>query len=484
LLHIAIAENLLDHEFIATRTTGFENARKTAVAYWPERVERITGVPVHQLYETARMLGRARAAMILTARGAEQQSQSVNNLLALINLALALGKSGKPHCGFGCITGQGNGQGGREHGQKADQLPGYRSIEDAAAREHVAQVWRVAPSSLPRSGACAYEMLDSAGLDGGVRAMLVLGSNLAVSAPNLAHVRQRLSDLDFLVVADFFMSETARLADVVLPSAQWAEEEGTVTNLEGRVILRRRAAMPPAQVRTDLEILSMLADRLGCAAAFPTEAEGVFEELRRASAHGPADYSGISYKRLESQPGVFWPCPEESHPGTPRVFLDRYAKPDGRARFHAVEYRPPAELPNDDYPFFLTTGRVAAHYQSGTQTRLVARLMSAEREAYTEMHPAAARALGIADGDPVRVVTRRGAKMIKARSSTAIRMDTLFIPFHWPGEASANLLTNPALDSSSKMPEFKVCAARVERIATRGVSAALSARGGNTNSSK
>jgi assimilatory nitrate reductase catalytic subunit len=411
------------------------------------------------------MLGRARTAMILTARGAEQQSNSVNNLLALINLALALGKSGKPHCGFGCLTGQGNGQGAREHGQKADQLPGYCSIEDAAAREHIARVWGVAPESLPHAGASAYEMLDAAGEGGGVRAMLVTGSNIAVSAPNVRRIRERLTALDFLVVTDFFMSETARHADVVLPSAQWAEEEGTITNLEGRVMLRRRATTPPQGVRTDVEILSLLARRLGCTAAFPSEPEVVFEELRRASAGAAADYAGISYARLAEQPGLCWPCPDREHPGTPRIFLDRYATVDGRARFHAVEYQPPAEAPDDDFPFYLTTGRIAAHYQSGTQTRRVAQLVKAEREAFVEMHPTTERMLGISAGECVRIVTRRGAAIFSARISAAIRMDTLFVPFHWAGDASANVLTNPALDPTSRMPEFKVCAARVERIA-------------------
>ncbi len=464
LLHIAIAEDLIDHQFIAARTSSYQSARKTAVAYWPERVERITGVPAHQLYEAARMLGRSRTTMLLTARGAEQQSNSVNNLLALTNLALALGKSGKPHCGFGCLTGQGNGQGGREHGQKADQLPGYRSIEDAAARAHIAHIWGVAPDSLPHAGSSAYEMLDAAGTDEGVRAMFVIGSNIAVTAPNARRIRERLTALDFLVVADFFMSETARLADVVLPSAQWAEEYGTVTNLEGRVILRQRAAMPPPGVRTDLEILSTLAKRLGGAAQFPSEPEAVFDELRRASAGGVADYAGISYERLAKEPGVFWPCPDQSHPGTPRIFLDRYATPDGRARFHAIEYQPPPEVPDDDFPFFLTTGRVAAHYQSGTQTRRVAQLMKAAREAFVEIHPATARGLGIVLGERVRIVTRRGFATFSARISASIRMDTLFVPFHWADESSANALTNPALDRTSKMPEFKVCAARVERI--------------------
>ena len=244
LLHILIRDGLIDAEYIRERTEGYDQVRSQVAAYWPERVERITGVPEAQLVQTARMLGLAQSVMVLTGRGAEQQSNGVNNVLSFINIALSLGMVGRPHSGYGCLTGQGNGQGGREHGQKADQLPGYRLITDPAAREHVAAVWGVPSEDLPGPGKSAYEMLDGLGTEDGVKALLVLGSNVVVSAPNVRHVEQRLEALDFLVVADFFLSETARLADVVLPTAQWAEEEGTMTNLEGRII-RRRTVFPP-----------------------------------------------------------------------------------------------------------------------------------------------------------------------------------------------------------------------------------------------
>src|SRR5579885_2597769 len=239
LLHIAIAEKMIDHEFIEQRTTGYESVRRIAVSYWPERVARITGVPVSQLYDAARLLGRARRAMVLTARGPEQQSKSVDNVLAFINLALALGKVGRLYCGYGCLTGHGNGQGGREHGQKADQLPGYRRLDNAEDRARIAAIWRIDAHALPGPGKSAYEMLQDLGVEGGVRGLLVMGSNVVVSAPHAALVRGRLAALDFLAVADIFLSETAEMADVVLPITQWAEEEGTMTNLEGRVIRRR-----------------------------------------------------------------------------------------------------------------------------------------------------------------------------------------------------------------------------------------------------
>src|SRR6185437_5634564 len=295
--------------FIAERTNDFDLVKRAVSSYWPDRVERITGIPEHQLRRAAGMLGRAKSAMILTARGPEQQSRGVNNVLAFINLALALGKVGKPHCGYGCLTGQGNGQGGREHGQKADQLPGYRRIDNPKHRAHIAQVWGIREEDLPSAGCSAYEMLDQLGTDGGVRALLVFGSNLAVSAPRARHIEKRLDALDFLAVSDFFLSETAERADVVLPSAQWAEEEGTMTNLEGRVLYRRLALAPPPGVRTDLQIISELASRLGCACSFPAEPGAIFSELRRASAGGAADYSGITYERIERENGVFWPCP-------------------------------------------------------------------------------------------------------------------------------------------------------------------------------
>src|SRR5262249_43361241 len=282
LLFVAIEERLLDAEFIRRRTTGFGAVHRAVLAYHPAQVERLTGVPEAQLRTTARWLAEGRS-MILTGRGPEQQSKGVDTVLAFIDLTLALGQLGKPGAGYGCLTGQGNGQGGREHGQKADQLPGYRLIEVESHRQQVARVWGIDPASLPGKGRSAYELLDTGGRPGGIRGLVVMGSDGAGASPHAAHVTDRLRSLDFLAVCDSFFSETAELAHVVLPVAQWAEEDGTMTNLEGRVIRRRRAVAPPPGVKSDIEVLRELAARLGCAEKFGfASAEDVFDELRRA----------------------------------------------------------------------------------------------------------------------------------------------------------------------------------------------------------
>jgi assimilatory nitrate reductase catalytic subunit len=465
LLHVLIRDNLIDSAFIRDRTDGFEEVRRIAAIYWPQRVEEITGIPEAAIVDTARRLGTAAHPMILTARGPEQQSQGVNNTLAYINVALALGAVGRPFSGFGCLTGQANGQGGREHGQKADQLPGYRRIDDESARAHVAEVWGLPASALPGVGKTAYELLSSIGRTRGIRSMLVMGSNFAVSAPNVQVVRERLASLEFLVVADFFLSETAEFAHVVLPSAQWAEEEGTLTNLEGRVLMRRRVINPPDGVRTDIEILSELGRRLGHRRQFTyANTEAVFDELRRATRGGAADYSGISYARIESGDGVFWPCPSLDHPGTPRLFAETFPTDNGRAHFHAVSHRSVPEQLTKEYPLYLTTGRLLAQYQSGTQTRRTQALQELAASPMAEIHPTTACALGVAAGDRVALKTRRGTAIFTVKTTTTIREDTVFVPFHWGGEEAANNLTNAALDPTSKMPEFKVCATRVERL--------------------
>ncbi|GLZ51220.1 molybdopterin oxidoreductase family protein [Actinomycetospora sp. NBRC 106378] len=462
LLHLAIKLRLVDTAYVADRTTGWDAVRRAARQYWPDRVERITGVPVRVMERTVRLLAESRATMILSARGAEQHAKGSDTALAWINLALALGLPGRPYSGWATVTGQGNGQGGREHGQKADQLPGYRMLADPVARAHVAGVWGIDPDELPQPGLSAYEMLDRLGTDGGVRALMIMASNVVVSAPRAAHVRERLRSLDFLVVSDLFLSETAALADVVLPCTQWAEEEGTMTNLEGRVLRRRRVATAPAGVRSDLEVLHDLAARLGRGEYFSADPETVFDELRRASAGGKADYAGISYARIEQEKGVFWPCPDEDHDGTPRLFRDRFATPDGLARFHVVHHRAEAERPDDEYPYRLTTGRSRSHYQSGTQTRRTKALLDAEPAPAVEIHPDLAARLGLADGGDVRLRTRRGTARMRVRLSPEIRADTVFAPFHWGDDQTINALTNPALDPASRMPEFKVCAVALD----------------------
>ncbi|MEU6262616.1 molybdopterin oxidoreductase family protein [Saccharopolyspora shandongensis] len=463
LLHIAVVDGWSDTAYIRSRTTGFDAAWQRATTWWPERVERVTGVPVTAQRQAVRMLAEAGSAYVLTGRGAEQHSKGVDTVSGFINLALALGLPGRPGRGYGCLTGQGNGQGGREHGQKADQLPGYRMITDPAARAHVAGVWGVPPEVLPGPGRSAYELLDAAGRADGPRALLVFGSNPAVSAPNAGHVVERLSALDLLVVADFVPSETAELADVVLPVTQWAEEEGTMTNLEGRVLRRRRLQVPPGHARSDLEVLHGLAVRLGEPGhRYPTSPREVFDELRRASAGGKADYSGITYDRLDSGEALHWPCSAPEHPGTPRLFLDGFAHPDGLARFEAVEHRAPAETPEEAFPLTATTGRVLAQYQSGAQTRRVAELNEASAEAFVEIHPDTADRAGLAEGALARVTSPRGSALARVRIVATMRTDTVFLPFHFPGPGRANLLTGDALDPRSRMPEFKVSAVRIE----------------------
>ncbi|KJK46402.1 nitrite reductase [Lentzea aerocolonigenes] len=463
MLHAAVVEGQVDAAYVRSRTTGFDAVWRIAAQWWPERAELVTGVAAADQRRAVRMLAEASSAYVLTARGTEQHSRGTDTVSGWINLALALGLPGVRGSGFGCLTGQGNGQGGREHGQKADQLPGYRKIDDPEARAHVAGVWGVSPAELPGPGRSAYRLLESLGTPSGARGLLVFGSNPVVSAPRAARVTDRLASLDLLVVADFVLSETALLADVVLPVTQWAEEDGTLTNLEGRVLLRQRAVPPPEGVLSDTDVLAGLAVRLGQPAErFPVAAEEIFEELRLASAGGKADYSGVTYARLRAGEALYWPVPSVDHPGTPRMFLDGFAFPDGLARFVAVDFAGPAEVVDSSFPLWATTGRVLQHYQSGAQTRRVPELMDAVPEVFVEVHPDVAARAGLDDGSLARVVSRRGSVVARVRFSPSIRLDTVFLPFHFPGAGRANLITNPALDPISEMPEFKVCAARLE----------------------
>jgi assimilatory nitrate reductase catalytic subunit len=467
LLHVVVADGLVDEEYVAARTTGWDDVRRAVALWWPDRVARVTGVPEAMLRRAAHLLANASpsrggsGAIVLTGRGAEQHTDGTDTVTAAINLALALGLPGRPSSGYGCLTGQGNGQGGREHGQKSDQLPGYRMIDDPAARAHVAGVWGVDPDLLPGKGVPAVELLGKLG--GEVRGLFVHGANLLVSAPDALAVRRRIEELDLLVVCDFVPGETARLADVVLPVTQWAEEEGTMTNLEGRVLRRRKALDPPDDARSELDVLADLAVLLGAPGTWDTDPALVFDELARASAGGRADYSGLSHARLDAHPeGFFWPCPDGSA-GTPRMFVEQFAHPDGLARMVVTDPGAPADDLDADRPVYLVTGRVLAHYQSGAQTRRVATLNRTSPEPFVELHPQLARRLAVDDGDDVAVTSPRGTAVARARITTAIRPDTVFMPFHWPGEGMANAVTNDATDPISGMPEFKVCAVAVAR---------------------
>lgn len=465
LSHVVIHENLVDTAYIEERTSGYSAVVRSVNAFWPERVQSLTGVPAELIRQTARMLAAGAqegGSYILTGRGVEQHVDGTDTATAAINLSLLLGLPGSARSGYGTLTGQGNGQGGREHGQKADQLPGYRKITDPAARAHVAAVWGVPEETIPGPGLPAVQLLKSLGKPDGVRCLFVHASNIAVAAPDANAVIEGLRSLDFLVVCDFFMSETAAEADLILPVLQWAEEEGTLTNLEGRVLRRRRAISPPAGARSELWIMARLAERLDAPSTYSEDPETVFEELRRASAGGLADYSGIDYAMLDRGEAAYWPYPAGSS-GTPRLFASRFAHSDGKAVMVPVVPRRRRISAGDGgtsgdpagKAMTLITGRLLEHYQSGAQTRRVAELVAAQPEARVQIHPSAAAAMGIAAGSLVSVANVRGEVVCHAELSTAIRPETVFLPFHFPGSESANRLTEAATDPISGMPEFK-----------------------------
>jgi assimilatory nitrate reductase catalytic subunit len=459
LLHVLIAEQLLDLDFLESRTTGWAEVASSVRSCTPAWAAAQCGVSAVVIRETARVLSSSAKRgklLILSGRGPEQSSRGVETVKALINLALATGGLYAP------LTGQGNGQGGREHGQKNDQLPGYRSIEDPNARAFMADFWGIPEAELPRKGLSAQELLEACG--DAVRGLFVIGSNPVVSAANTARVTRTLGSLDHLVVVDFYLSETARLADVVLPGGMWLEEDGTMTNLEGRVLRRRKVVDAPGEAKADWEILCDLARALGAGEKFSfTEPRVIFEEFTRATKGAPADYSGITYEKLEPN-GVFQPCPSPDHPGTPEPFAQRFAHADGKAHLEPIAYRAVAHASSATFPVWFTTGRNAHQYQSGTQTRRNAKLNERAPRATLEMHPNLARLTGVNRGERVRVVTDSGSAEFEVVVTDAIREDTVFTTFHYPDLENANRLTASTLDPTSRMPDFKVTAARLERI--------------------
>jgi len=463
-LHELIRNDWLDHDFIDAHTHDFDQAAAAAADMTPAWAAEITGVPKARIEEAAELWGTSATGMMLHARGIEQQVKGTENVLAAINLGLATGKFGKPGCGVSTITGQGNGQGGREHGHKCDQLPGNRDITNPEHREAVAKVWEVDESEIPGKGIPAEEIIEAIH-DGTIKGLLSICFNPVVSAPDSNFTAQALDKLEFFSVIDFFLSETAQHADVVLAGSLHEEDEGTSTSGEGRIIKINAAVTPPGDARLDWEILLEIAERLGKGEHFAYQnTHEIFDELCRASSGGTADYTGATWERIVDEHGLFWPIPEVGHPGTPRLHEGGiFSHPDGKARFHAVPYRPPAEVVDVDYPVWLTTGRVVSQYLSGTQTRRIASLVDQYPEPLCEIHPKLADSLGIANGDQVTVRSRRGEITLPAAVVTTIRPDTVFIPYHWPGNKAANQLTIRAVDPLSKMPEFKVAAVHVAK---------------------
>jgi assimilatory nitrate reductase catalytic subunit len=465
MLNQLVVNDWLDHEFIQNHCSGFEDSIKAVANYDLDWAEKTTGIPAEKIKEASRLWGQAKTSFLLHARGIEHHTKGVENVSSCINLVLATGRIGKPFCGYGTITGQGNGQGGREHGHKCDQLPGNRDIENPEHRKYIAQVWDIPEPELPHKGLSAYELIQAIHR-GEIRGLISLCFNPLVSLPNNNYVRAALEKLEFYVTIDFFLNETARYADIVLPGSLHEEDEGTITTAEGRVVRIPPVITPPGEARVDWKIITDLADRLGSGDKFKyPNVEAIFNELRVASKGGTADYFGITYERLEKQMGIFWPCPSLDHPGTPRLWEDRkFPTSDGKAHFNPVSYRDPAEVTDSEYPVILTTGRVVSQYLSGTQTRRIGKLVDQYPEPLLEIHPKLAASYGIKDRELVRISTRRGSAEFPAQIVETIREDTVFVPYHWPGKKSANQLTLDALDPASKIPEFKVCAARLEPL--------------------
>lgn len=462
MLNVLIEEGLIDEAFIAERTRGFDELKQRALRQMPlSETARICGVDEQAIRRAAILYGSARTGMIMTARGVEQQTDGHLAVREFLNLVLATGKIGREGCGYGAITGQGNGQGGREHGQKADQLPGYRSIENEADRAYVASVWQVDPDRIPRAGVSAYEMMEKIHRNE-IRTLFVMGSNPIVSNPNVSLVEEALKKLNGLIVADMFLSETAVLADVVLPVTSYMENEGTLTNLEGRVLLREAARPAPGECRHDWAILCDAAARLGSGDLFSFDsAESIFDELRAASRGGRADYSGITYARLRREEGIYWPCGEQES-GSGLMFEKTFGHEDGLAVFSSPEQEEAdAKAVSADYPLLLTNGRVLAHYLTGVQTHRSPTLEAREVANFLELHPAAAKKMKIRDGDWVQVVSEAGEFYARGRVTDKIREDTVFAPMHWGGIQNVNRATLPDLDPNCKMPGFKTTPVRV-----------------------
>ncbi|GAB5443803.1 MAG: assimilatory nitrate reductase catalytic subunit [Fuerstiella sp.] len=471
-LKIMIDRDWIDHDFIRSHTEGFETVAQHVAEWDLQRTAKQCGLSTKRIEQAAEMWGTAATSFLLHARGIEHHSNGVENCLGAINIVLASGRLGRRNCGYATITGQANGQGGREHGQKCDQLPGGRDISNPEHREHISRVWNVDADSLPGPGVDCYEMMRKIHA-GEIRMLLTLCFNPKVSLPDSDYVTAALNKLDFMVSIDFFLSETARHANIVLPGSLQEEDEGVVTQIEGRVIKINQAVDPPGDARQDWKIIQDIAARLDRTHGFTFESPAaIFDELRQASRGGIVDYSGISYEKIDRQQGVFWPCPDDDHPGTERLFeqdswnpvargAGPFYFPDGRARFKLSEYRPPAEVTDDDFPVILTTGRVVSQFLSGTQTRRIGPLVRQYPEPKVEIHPHLAGKLNIVDGAWITVESRRSSVTLKASVVKTIRPDTVFVPYHWAGRRSINRCTIAAQDPQSKIPEFKVCACRV-----------------------
>ena len=453
MMQVIIEEQLYDQTYVAERTENFEALKETVAKYTPEYAERICGVPASQLTAAARMYARARAGSIVYCMGITQHTVGTDNVKTLGNLAMLCGNVGIYGGGVNPLRGQNNVQGACDMGALPNVFSGYQPVTDAANRKKMAEAWGVA--NLPDwAGLTMTEMLPAIA-QGGIKALYIMGENPALTDPDSDHAIRAMQALELLVVQDLFLTETAKLADVVLPAASFAEKDGTFSNTERRVSRVRQAIPQVGQAKPDWQIICEIAGRLGSPMKYAGPEE-IFEEIRRVT----PSYAGISYQRLEAG-GLQWPCPNAEHPGTVYLHKDRFSR--GLGMFFAIEHRDPAEMPDAEYPLYLTTGRLLYQYHSGTMSRRAPGLVEKAPECRVEMAAADAASYGIADGQQVRIRTRRGKITAKAQISDKAIPGTIFLPFHY-AEASANKLTNAALDPVSKIPEYKVCAVQIEKV--------------------
>jgi formate dehydrogenase (NADP+) alpha subunit len=454
MMHVIIREELHDRNYIESRTEGFEELKKVVERYTPEYVEKITGIPADELIRAARMYGQAASASIFFAMGITQHSTGTDNVKSLANLAMLCGNVGIPGGGVNPLRGQNNVQGACDLGALPNVFSGYQPVSDPIIRERMAEAWKV--ESLPSSpGLTITEMVEGAG-KGEIKALYIIGENPLVSDPDLNHVEEAFQGLEFLVVQDIFLSDTAKLADVVLPSASFAEKDGTFTNTERKVQRVRKAIDLPGAARGDWEIVCDLSSRMG----YPMDYQDSEAIMREMAAVTPS-YAGVTYDRLDHE-DIYWPCTSAEHRGTPRLHVDKFTR--GRGLFHAIDYIPPAEMPDVQYPLFLTTGRVLYHFHTGTMTMQSDGLNDMVPECFVEIAPSDANRYEVKEGDVLRVSSRRGEITAKAQISHKAVQGTVFIPFHF-AKAAANRLTNAALDPVAKIPEFKVCAVKIEKMA-------------------
>ena len=452
MMHIIIKEELYDNNYVESRTVGLDDLKNAVKRYTPQYVEEITGIHQEDLIAAARLYASVPSASILYAMGITQHISGTDNVKSLANLAMLCGNVGIEGGGVNPLRGQNNVQGACDMGALPNVYTGYQRVDDLNVRERMAQSWGV--EKLPEApGVTATEMMIKAhGME--LKGLYVIGENPMVSDPDLTHAQKSLEKLDFLVVQDMFMTDTAQMADVVLPSASFAEKEGTFTNTERKVNRIRKAVDPPGEAKEDWRIICDLSRLMGYDMSYKNS-RAIMEEIARVT----PSYCGINYDRLKKR-GIHWPCTGTDHPGTPCLHMDQFTC--GLGVFHAIEYTPPAELPDRDFPLYLTTGRVLYQYHTGTMTMKSPGLNEKAPECFVEISAQDARTYNLEDGELLKVASRRGEIQAKAQISEKAVEGTIFIPFHY-ATAAANMLTNAALDPTAKIPEFKVCAVRIEK---------------------